>query len=251
MTISILVSPSEAQTDFARELVNRGGRVIRWPALNINAPPDYSALDDAIENLFGYDWLIVKSEAAAEYFLRRFERHHQIHELDELKTLAIGEQAQPALSRLQIHVDAMAERSTEAFAALESYAGNVTGLNLLVPSANMNRETFERQLEEAGARVDSATAYRTCSNSDDLAKLKALLAGGGADCVAFTGASAVNEFASLFDTDDLRWLLPDVDVACLDQSTRSAANSFGLIQFLFPSEPSVQALAHLITAQIR
>src|SRR3954470_12511636 len=149
MTMTVLLSPS--QNDLARELKHLGARVIRWPELIIDAPQDYSALDESIENLFGYDWLIVKSAAAAEYFLQRFERDHEIHELDKLKTLAIGEQAHQALSQLQIHVDVMANRSIEVFAAVESYVADVKGLNFLQISANISRESFELELADGGA----------------------------------------------------------------------------------------------------
>jgi uroporphyrinogen-III synthase len=42
-----------------------------WPQLAIQAPPTYSGLDEAIENLFGYDWLLFINENAARFFLER------------------------------------------------------------------------------------------------------------------------------------------------------------------------------------
>ena len=47
--------------------------------------------DEAIDNLFCYDWLVLKNEAAAGAFLSRFQHRHEPDELDDLKTIAIGE----------------------------------------------------------------------------------------------------------------------------------------------------------------
>jgi uroporphyrinogen-III synthase len=246
MSYSILLSGTDAQSGLARELVNLGARIIQWPKLSIDATEGNFALDEAIENLFGYDWLILKNEVAVKYFLRRFDRSHKADVLDDLKILSIGEKAYQALGQTQIHLDVMADRSNDTFAALASYVGEVNGLNFVVPSANISRESFELQLEDAGARVDSVLSYRTCSSSDELARLKALITGGGIDFVAFTQAASVAEFASLFDTDDLSRLLAGVDVACLDETTSRAANGFGLVHLLAPAEPSVSALAHLM-----
>jgi len=246
MTHAILLSPSEAQSGLARELTNLGARLIHWPELSIDAPEDNFALDEAIENLFGYDWLILKNENAAKYFLERFARSHTSDELDGLRILSIGEKTHQALAQTQIHVDVMVDRSNEVFAALESYATNIHGLNFIVPSAKLHRETFELKLEDAGARIDSVLSYRTCSNSDELVKLKALITGGGIDFVVFKQPASVDELTSLLDTDDLQRVLAGVAVACLDEPTSEAANNFGLGNSLMLTEPSASALAQLI-----
>ena len=246
MSHTILISSADAQSDLARALDQHGAHMVLWPKLNINEPEDCSALDEAIENLFGYDWLILKNQAAAKYFLRRFERNHKTDELDELKILAIGERTQQALCETQVHVDVMAERSTEVFAAVESYAGSLNGLNLIVPSAILSREPFVERLEDARARVDTVLSYRTCSSADELVKLTALIAGGAIDAVAFTDPGSVAEFASLFDTDDLSRKLPGVRVACLDEPISRAARGCGVVDLIMPSESSFTALARLI-----
>src|SRR5262245_20090726 len=100
---SILISPADAQTNLARQLDQLNVRIFSWPELRIDGPQSYSALDEALENLFGYDWLILKNETAAEYFLRRFEVSHEAPELDNLKTLAVGERASHSLSESSVH----------------------------------------------------------------------------------------------------------------------------------------------------
>jgi uroporphyrinogen III methyltransferase/synthase len=245
--MSVLIPPDSHA--LAVPLENSGARVFTWPSLEIGALLDDSQLRDATENLFGYDWLILKNARAADYFIRTFLAEHLPDELDEVRVLAIGSEACDKASEFQIHVDIAVERfaANKVYGEIQSYVGDVeiARLNLLHPNAGNTCELYEQQLEADGARIDSVTAYRTCSNSDQLAKLKALLAGGGIDCVAFTTASAINEFACLFDTDDLPRLLTGVAVVCPDQSTAGVANEFGLATTM-PSEPSFDQLADLI-----
>jgi uroporphyrinogen III methyltransferase / synthase len=246
---SILLSPADAGSSFSKALAQFGARVLAWPELRIDSPETYFGLDEAIENLFGYDWLVLKNETAAASFLLRFQSNHEPNELDDLKTLAIGDSTSETLVRSHIHVDVTVDRFPfeNIFATLGRYAGDVSGLSFLLPSAGLNCELFEQQLTEAGARVDAVTAYRTAVDNQRLAQLLALLVGGGIDGVIFTNSSALNEFSRLVDTDNLPRVLAGVAVICGDPETAQAALEFGLAEpGIMPSMLSEVALARLI-----
>ncbi|HSQ23921.1 MAG TPA: uroporphyrinogen-III synthase, partial [Pyrinomonadaceae bacterium] len=172
-----------------------------------------------------------------------------------LQVLAIGEAAVEQLIESQIHVDVALDRSSlkSVFPAIEAYVGgreSIAGLNFLIPSAGTARESFESQLADAGARVDAVIAYRTTIEKQKLSQLKALFVGGGVYCVAFTCPSGVEEFAQLFDTDDLSLFLIETKVACIDSKTRDAAIRFALTPAIVPDEPSIAALASLIVSAL-
>jgi uroporphyrinogen-III synthase len=254
--ISVLLSPAERGGDFAAHLDRIGARVIAWAELEIGPLDNYSALDEAIENLFGYDWLILKNEHAAGFFLRRLERlNHKTDELDELRVCAIGETTAELLRDSLVHLDVEIGRSSSSmvFTAIESYVGgydSLAGLNFLLPSANVTQEAFELQLEAAGARVDGVTAYRTVRDPQALAQLNALLVGGGIDWVSFARPQEISEFAQLLDTDELSRVLPGISVLCRDEPARKAAADFGLAQAIAPAEPTTAARVSLIVASI-
>src|SRR5919202_6035613 len=63
----------EQAAEFAASLEGYGARVVSCPTIEIAPPESYAALDDAIENLFGYDWLVFTSANAVEHFMRRFK----------------------------------------------------------------------------------------------------------------------------------------------------------------------------------
>ena len=112
----------------------------------------------------------------------------------------------------------------------------------------MIREAFEEQFAAGGARVDSVVAYQTTPDSIQLTKLKALLTGEAVDRIVFTSTAHLDEFACVFDTDDLGRLLSGIPVACLDQETATIARKFGLSEAVWPPQASFDSLADLVNS---
>lgn len=248
---TIIISSSDSRTsELATELEHYGARVIASPTIESAGPDDYAALDEAIANLYGYDWIIFTSVNGAQYFTSRLRQlGHEISELDELLVCAIGEATARKLAESHVHVDIVSPqfKAKEILAALEAYTadrGSLRELNFLVPQAAGARHDLSDALEAAGARADVVAAYRTDrSHNPDLARINALLAGGGVDCIAFTSGSAVRSFAELVDTNDLSEALSGIAVACIDRSVVRAAAEFGLSADIMPAEFTLKALA--------
>ena len=224
---SVLLAPSY---EFSESQPVGDFRLIYWPALKLDEAESFQQLDEAIDNLFGYDWLLFKNEHAAEYFMRRFEVNHVSDELDQVRVLAIGEAAIERLARSQIHVDVPLDRFPlpDPVAAIANYAGQLVGLNVLAPSAGVIRESFELQLIDRGARVDNVVTYRTVAEKTRIVELNALLAGGAIDSIAFGSPAQLDEFAQAIDCDDLQRLLSGTFVSCGDNATAAAADRFAL-----------------------
>jgi uroporphyrinogen III methyltransferase/synthase len=251
---TVMITRARAQAaEFAAELESFGARVVECPTIEIVPPPSYAQLDEAIEHLFGYDWLVLTSANAVEHFLARLEAlGKDVSELDSLRVCAIGEATTERLIAAHVHVDVIPEKSRAegVFAALEHYLGgreHFEGLNFLLPRAAVARDFLPSAIEEAGARVDVVTAYLTVRpETTDRARTEALLVGGGVDCVTFTSSSTVNNFAQLFDTRDLRPLLTGVRVACIGEVTAQTASEYGLRADIVPAESNVRKLARAV-----
>ena len=249
---TVLIAPS-VTPELATELERYGARVITWPQTEMSGPDNYVALDEAIENLFGYDWIIFNTVHSVDYFLHRFqELNHEISELDSLRVCAISEAISLQLEESQVHVDVIPDKiKTEAIlTALENHLGehdSFRGLNFLIPRSAIARDFLSQALEDAGARADIVAAYRTVArNNPALVQLNALFAGGGIDCIAFTSSSGVADFAELLDTNDLAQLLPDVTVACINETVAQKAADFGLCAHIVQKEPTISKLAAAI-----
>jgi uroporphyrinogen-III synthase len=227
---TILVSPNQADGELATQLGHHGAGVLAWPKPDIGEPENYEVFDEAIENLFGYDWLVFQNASAVDFFLRRFRAlGHEISELDGLRVSGVGEEAAARLEESQIHLDVIPDGLSfqTTVEAITTYIGGpeaLRGLNLLVPGAGNSRAYLQEALEAAGGRVDLVTAYRTCAANDpELARLDALITGGGIDCIVFENPSELRELAEVFDTNDLGRLLAGVTVACSDKTVQTVA----------------------------
>lgn len=251
---TIVITRALAQAaDFVAELETYGARVLLCPTIEIAAPESYDALDEAIDHLYGYDWLIFTSVNGVEFFLRRLAaRGHRSSELDRVRVCAIGEATAEQLHNAQVHVDVVPEefKAEGIFSALERYAGGgeaLRGLNFLIPRAAVARDYLPAALHDAGARVDVVSAYRTVQPDGlDRGRISAMLAGGGADCIAFTSSSTVRNLALIFDTNDLGELLAGVAIACIGDITSKTAAEYGLQTDIQPKEFTVPALAKAI-----
>lgn len=249
----VITRAREQAGEFAAQLEAYGARVISCPTIEIVAPESFEPLDEAIENLYGYDWLIFTSVNGVDYFLRRLtERGHDVSELDELRVCAIGEATATRLADAQIHVDVLPEqfKAEGVFASLKDYLGGIEGfktLNILIPRAAAARDYLPRALEEAGARVDVVAAYRTVRpESTELGRVAALFEGGAVDCITFTSSSTVKNLAQLFDTTDLSKLLKGITIACIGDITSGTATQYGLDTHIQPQDFTIPALARAI-----
>jgi uroporphyrinogen III methyltransferase/synthase len=248
----VITRASDQAQEFVNELAQYGAEVILCPTIEIRELESYDCLDDAIEHLYGYDWLIFTSVNGVEHFFRRLEtREHNASDLDELKVCAIGEATAERLRDLQVHVDVIPEefKAEGVFAALERFVGGreaLARLNVLIPRASVARDYLPKALEEAGARVDVVPAYRTSVPDNlDRGRVAAMLTG-SADCIAFTSSSTVRNLAQLFDTQDLGQALAGVVVACIGDITATTATDYGLQVAIQPQQFTIPALARAI-----
>src|SRR5260370_11943987 len=102
----VITRAREQAAAFSVELEKFGARVVLCPTIEIVEPESYERLDQAIEDIYGYDWLVFTSVNGVDYFLRRFDTlGHERSDLDFLKVCAIGDPAAERLGAASVHVD--------------------------------------------------------------------------------------------------------------------------------------------------
>ena len=256
---TVIVTRAASQAaDLTSMLEGYGANVIVCPTIEIREPDNYERLDEALDHLYGYDWLIFTSTNGVEFFLKRLtDRSLAVSDLDGIKVCAIGQRTADKLHDAHVHVDLVPSQSTAegVFAALGEFVGgdeHLRGLNILLPRAAVGRDVLPDALQNAGARVDVVTTYQTVlPDNVDRGKLAAMLTGSG-DCIAFTSPSTIKNLAKLFDTHDLGKTLPNIVVACIGSVTAEAAAEYGLhvdVQLdQFTTKNLAQAIADYFSA---
>ena len=250
-TIIVTRAASQAE-ELTKLLEDFGASVLACPTIEIRELDNYERLDEALDHLYGYDWLILTSANGVEFFIKRLiNRGLKIEDLDEIRVCAIGQRTADRLHEAHVHVDVVPSQSTAegVFATLSEFVGSaerLRGLNILLPRALVGREHLPKALEEAGARVDVVPAYQTVLPENfDRGKLTAMLAGSG-DCIAFTSPSTIKNLAKLFDTHDLGKVLPTLAIACIGSVTATTAVEYGLRVDIQPATFTSADLAQAI-----
>src|SRR5688572_13745064 len=121
----LLVAPAANLTP---QLESAGFQTITWPRLQLTSPENFAALDEAIANLYGYDWIIFTNSDAVRFLVERVrQQSREVSELDTLRVCAIGEATAVALEHAWVHVDVVATQTNASIILeqLATYAGGI------------------------------------------------------------------------------------------------------------------------------
>ena len=252
----VIIDPEELRPDFVEELDASGARLFVCPAVEITELESYEQLDDAIDHLYGYDWLLFTSVPGVDSFMRRLQQKgFDSSALDELRVCAAGDGTEERLHEEHVHVDvaSSAPATQTLFAALESFVGGrtgLTGLNFLSPRAVVARDSLTGALNDAGARVDLVHAYRIRSSSNLDVGRAAAMCSAAADCIVLVSPASVANLVRLFDAHDLAEALAKVSVVCFDQATATSAQELGLDVRVLPGPATPAVLAQTIAEDL-
>ncbi len=149
--IRIVVTRPEAKS-LADELERLGAEVTIVPLIEIR-PAEGRALEDAVDTMGSYDWIVLTSVngvAAVAQGLAALGAETRVAAVGPVTAAAIREQGvEPAF---------VAARASEDIAA---GLGDIDGLRVLLPQADLAEPHLADELRGRGAQVDAVVAYRT------------------------------------------------------------------------------------------
>jgi uroporphyrinogen-III synthase len=195
----------------AERLANRlralGAEPIVAPSIEIEFtdPPE---LDAALAALPRFDWMVFTSRNGVEAVFRLTQR------IGGPRIAAIGPATAAALQERGVRADVVPDEYV-AEAVLDAL-GDVRGLRILLPRADIARRALTDGLRARGAEVEEIAAYRTRAVGGTRPRLD------GADAVTFTSSSTVRGFLEAGP-------LPDgAKVVCIGPITARTARESGL-----------------------
>jgi uroporphyrinogen III methyltransferase / synthase len=170
-----------------------------------------------------------------------------VRALAHLQIGAIGPRTAEELARYGLTPDMVpSEYQAEGLlAALATH--DLHGKKVLIPRAEVARETLPEQLRKKGATVDVIPVYRTIAPAADLSRLREYFESGAIDAVTFTSSSTVRNFVEMIGgVEQARRLGTKTTVACIGPITAQTAEESGLPVTIMPAENTVPALAQAI-----
>jgi len=247
---TIVVTRARAQSStFSQNLMELGALSIEFPTIRVSGLKDYKLLDEAIQDLSSYQWIIFTSVNGVDFF---FQRLHELKKDSRAfstgKVCAIGPETAASLRQQGIIPDYVpAEYRAEAIIDGFSSLG-VKGTKILIPRALEARDILPEQLAGQGASVDVIPVYETLPDSADSPSLLNLIQKKAVNMVTFTSTSTVKNFCAVLQENNchIPELLKGVDIACIGPICAKAAESYGLEVRIMPKEYTIAAMTEAI-----
>ena len=219
----------------SERLAAEGADVVEFPTIELADPSSYGPLDEALARLSAYDWVIFTSVNGVDRFFSRLKAADGVkgprdaRALCYARTACIGSATAARLAEHGIEADLMpAEYKAEGVFEVLEAQGDLEGSYILIPRAEVARETLPGLLRDAGAEVDVAPAYRTVPPSDeDAESMRDSLRRGEIDAVTFTSSSTARNFFSVIG-DDAAELLDGVDLCSIGPVTTATIEEHGM-----------------------
>jgi uroporphyrinogen III methyltransferase/synthase len=196
---TILVTRAIQQaSEFTPLLEAQGATVVEMPTLVITPPSDWTDLDRSLSCLGVFDWLILTSANAVEYFFQRLiTPKRDIRALGNLKIAVVGRKTAATLSKYHLQPDFIPPDFV-ADSLVANFPEILNNQKILFPRVETGgREILVQELTTQGATVTEVAAYQSqCPKSLDRVTEEALIKG-DIDIVTFASAKTVQNFAFL------------------------------------------------------
>ena len=243
---TVLVTRAREQASLlTSKLEELGARCIEAPAIRVVEPDSYDAVDEAIEKLSSYQWLIFTSVNGVEHFFKRLNGKRLDARAIHGKVAAIGVSTAHALRKQGILADVIPVEF-RAEGIIEIMQDMIqAGDRILIPRAKVAREILPEKLRELGAEVDVVTAYQTVSGEMDKDAIKAMFANGEIDLVTFTSSSTVTNLLTMLGEDGAK-LVNGVKTACIGPITMVTCEENGITPTTTAEEYTILGLVDAI-----
>ncbi len=244
----VVTRAREQASDLVKQLTDLGADCLECPTIAVVPPADWAPLDQALDRILDYDWIVFTSVNGVRFFFQRlFERGMDVRALGHLKTASIGPVTAARLRDFGITSDIIPEsyRAESVVAAFDRE--NVQGKKILLPRAEEARPVLPVELTRMGAAVDEITTYRTRQARNNADLLVRELTEGKIDMVTFTSSSTVRNFKALLPPDaDMDALMKEVTVASIGPITSDTARELGFTVHITAENYTIPGLCEAI-----
>ena len=236
----IVVTRARTQaSELAARLEALGAETIEAPAIRIEPPADPGPLREAACHAADFDWIVFTSVNGVDAFFDALAAAGlDARALAGRQLAAIGPATAERLARHGVRADLQPEAFTGA-AVAEALAarGNLAGVRILLPRADIAPKELADTLAARGAAVREVVAYRTAPDVSCGETVAARLAADEIDWLTFTSSSTVKNFLDAVRAEAVR--RSRARIASIGPTTSATLHNFRL-------GPHVEADPHTI-----
>lgn len=249
----IIVTRARDQASALSELlVAHGGEPVEYPAIEIVPPDDWNELDQSIDRIHEYQWLVFTSVNGVQWFMTRLRRKGlDVRALHRVQVACIGPRTADEAERYGLCAD-LIPQTFQAEGLIEAMTvKGLTGKRVLLPRAAQAREILPEQLRAFGAKVDVVTAYQARAPRIDIQRIKEDLQREDIHIVTFASSSTVRNFCDAFESKtEMKSLLDGKVLAAIGPITAQTIEEMGLNPDVVARENTIPSLVDTLAHHI-
>ncbi len=244
--LNILVTRPVHQAETLCELIEQQGwNAIRFPTLAIIAINNTKKIQQQIEAIKQWHWLIFISPNAVNFALNANSGRIDLFEHSSIA--AVGKATKSALLAAGLSVDLLPENqfNSEGLLATEQM-NQVNKKNCLIIRGQGGRETLADELRARGAKVDYLEVYSRETPTPDCSKVTSILKQDKLHAITITSGNALKNLVSMIDT-DLHNELQAVPLVVISNRIRELAEKIGFKIIAVTENPGDTAIIKTVT----
>ena len=236
----LVTRPVNQAAQLTDRLLELGADVLEQPAIEISDPPDWQAVDEVIQRLADFDWLVFSSANGVRYFFDRLLMMYDIRVVGHLKFAAIGPGTASALAQYHLQVDVQPPEF-RAESLVETLAEHSSGRRFLYPRASRGRDVLPGGLIDAGASVEQVVVYTHASVTPVDESIRKQMANGEIHWTTVTSSEIGRSLVDMFGEG-----LKESQIATISPVTSEAMRELGMEPTTEATEYTMQGVVDAI-----
>lgn len=242
----VVTRTREQASNLMAGLEENGADCLECSTIDIHPVDSYEILDDELNRLKEYHWIIFSSLNGVKYFFERIQsKGMDARDLKGPDIAVVGKSTADLLHTYGVNADLIPPVFTSEGLAESLLDQGVEGRNILIPRAEKAREILPETLRGAGAQVVIAPVYKNIPPAGSKEELRQELEAGLVDMVTFTSSSTVRNFLTMVgaeDSNELQDLFNGVKIAAIGPITAKTVTDNGLKVDVQPAEYTIAAM---------
>ncbi|MDP6111916.1 MAG: uroporphyrinogen-III C-methyltransferase [Planctomycetota bacterium] len=245
----IVVTRSQHQASALVDLLELfGAETLEFPTIQIEPAADNGPLDEQLQKLNRFDWLVFTSANAVDAVFHRLNRLGlDARALAGVKLCAIGPATSNALEGCRLKVDLMpAKFKAESIVEELGKVGDLSGKRFLLPRADIAPSTLPDGIEGLGAEAVQVDAYKTALPPSVPLHVLQQFRNGAVSWVTFTSSSTAKNFTELLGEELLSQIQGTTRFAAIGPTTAATMRENGVPVSVMAEEHTIPGLVDAI-----
>jgi uroporphyrinogen-III synthase len=236
----LVTRPVHQAHQLTQLITEHGGEPVAFPALEIVALDDNTAIQTQLANLDKFQWLVFISANAVNFALKA--NGGKIHQPPSLRLIAIGSATAKALRAMEWVPDVIPPdpQTTETLLAMPEMQA-VAGQHFLIIRGEGGREVLAQTLQSRGAHVECLAVYKRVMPQPVNTAVLALMAANKLDIITLTSVESLQNLLMMIGTEKRQQLLT-IPLVVISDRIQGVALEMGFKQVAVTENPSDAAI---------